>query len=170
MQTVTYDEQAAKFVEQTGLEINKVYKGHYARLGDEVVAQFSITFTRGSRSFTFDFSNSQHESYFATMGGKRCKNPYKYKFFSEYMKNPVNDSAPDGSLRISKVKTPPDNYSILASLTKYDTGTFENFCGDCCFSTDSISAMDMYLAVQKEYSSLTSLFNDGEMELLAEIA
>lgn len=64
----------------------------------------------------------------------------------------------------------PTAYDILACLTKYDPGTFEDFCSELGYDEDSRRAERIYFAVQKEYSQLSKLFTEKQMEELAEIA
>lgn len=54
-------------------------------------------------------------------------------------------------------------------LQKYDIGTFDDFCDELGYSNDSINAQKTYFACQKEYSELTRLFSQKEMEDLQEI-
>lgn len=63
----------------------------------------------------------------------------------------------------------PTAYDILACLTKYDPGTFENFCGDFGYDTDSRSAVKVYKAVRKEWNNVSKLFTESEIEQLQEI-
>lgn len=64
----------------------------------------------------------------------------------------------------------PSAYDLLACLTKYNPGTFENFCGDYGYDTDSRKALKIYKTVVKEWKDLTSIFNEQELEALAEIS
>lgn len=61
--------------------------------------------------------------------------------------------------------TPPDIYSVLACLTKYDPETFEHFCANYGYDTDSRTAEKVYRAVVKEYAAVTRLFGDILEEL-----
>ena len=63
----------------------------------------------------------------------------------------------------------PTPYDILACLTKYDPETFEDFCSEFGYDTDSRSAKKTYKAVVKEWNGIVSLFDDNELELLREI-
>ena len=65
----------------------------------------------------------------------------------------------------------PTAYDILACLTKYDPGTFEDFCSEFGYDydEDSRSAERIYFAAQKEYSQLSKLFTEKQMEELQEI-
>ena len=66
-------------------------------------------------------------------------------------------------------KKSPNSYDVLACLTKYDPGNFENFCSDFGYDTDSKKAEKTYLAVKDEYLNVTRLFTDSEIEILNEI-
>lgn len=59
----------------------------------------------------------------------------------------------------------PSLYDVLACLTKYDPGTFENFCSDFGYDSDSISALKTYKAVCKEWQKVDLLFGDVIDEL-----
>lgn len=64
----------------------------------------------------------------------------------------------------------PNEYDILACLEKYQPeDTFEGFCYEFGYDTDSISALRIYKAVCKQYKALCRLYNEEEMALLAEI-
>lgn len=63
----------------------------------------------------------------------------------------------------------PSEYDVLTCLTKYDAGTFENFCGDFGYDTDSRSAERTYKAVVIEWENVSKLFSESEIEELQEI-
>jgi hypothetical protein len=63
----------------------------------------------------------------------------------------------------------PDAYDILTSLTKYEVGSFEDFCFDMCFDTDSRKAYKTYKAVLREWKNVQLLFTPEQIELLQEI-
>lgn len=48
----------------------------------------------------------------------------------------------------------PSSYDLLACLTKYDPGTFEDFCNEFGYDTDSKKAEKIYKAVVNEYAGL----------------
>src|SRR5574344_492426 len=58
----------------------------------------------------------------------------------------------------------PNAYSILSCLTKYDVGSFEDFCSEFGYDVDSRSAEKIYKAVVKEYEGLSMLYSDEELE------
>ena len=59
----------------------------------------------------------------------------------------------------------PDMYSILSCLTKHDPETFENFCSDYGYDTDSRTAERTYKAVCREWAAVERLFADCIEEL-----
>lgn len=63
----------------------------------------------------------------------------------------------------------PTLYDVLVCLQKYDVGSFEDFCGEFGYDTDSRKAEKTYNAVCKEYENLCRLFTEEELNLLMEI-
>lgn len=68
-----------------------------------------------------------------------------------------------------KMRIPPTAYDVLACLTKYDVGTFENFCSDFGYDTDSRKAYKIYKAVLREWKNIELLFTPEQIEQLQEI-
>jgi len=62
----------------------------------------------------------------------------------------------------------PTAYDILSCLTKYEPGTFENFCSDYGYNSDSRAAEKIYKAVKKEFAGVERVFGDV-LEQLQEI-
>lgn len=73
------------------------------------------------------------------------------------------------SIEKSERNIPPTAYDVLSTLTKYDPGTFEDFCSGYGYDPDSRKAEKTYFAVQKEYAELCKMFNEQEREEMAEI-
>lgn len=63
----------------------------------------------------------------------------------------------------------PRPYDVLACLTKYEVGSFENFCSDYGYNIDSREAYKTYKAVMKEWKNVELLFTPEQIELLQEI-
>jgi hypothetical protein len=63
----------------------------------------------------------------------------------------------------------PSEYSILACLTKYDPGSFEDFCREFGYDLDSKSAERVYAGVKEEWLNVCRIWNDSEIEELCEI-
>lgn len=62
----------------------------------------------------------------------------------------------------------PSKYDILACLTKSDPGSFEDFCRDFGYDSDSRNAYATYEAVCKEWEGVKDVFS-GIHEQLQEI-
>ena len=162
-----YTKQAQDFAAKHSLSMTATYKGHFPRLSEAATAQFSITLTRGTSAYTFDFSDSiindswQHrstETFSKPVQGLPSKLSQKswpttgqpFKAW-QYLCEPVHKT--------------PSLYNILACLTKSDPGTFADFCDDYGYDTDSIKARDTYFAIQEEWSNVSRLFSDCTDEL-----
>lgn len=52
----------------------------------------------------------------------------------------------------------PSSYDILACLTKYNPGSFEEFCNDFGYDADSRKAYDIYLLMCKEWQGVKDVF------------
>ena len=63
----------------------------------------------------------------------------------------------------------PTAYDVLSCLTKYDPGSFDDFCSDFGYDNDSRKAEKTYKAVVKEYNKVNAMFNDV-IEKLADIS
>lgn len=70
---------------------------------------------------------------------------------------------------ISGQGTEPAPYDILSCLTGYDPESFEDFCANYGYDSDSRKAYKTYLAVVKEYENVCKLFTPEQIELLQEI-
>jgi hypothetical protein len=64
----------------------------------------------------------------------------------------------------------PSAYDLLACLTKYDPGSFSDFCDEYGYSNDSIKARDTWRAVGEEFSKVKRFFSAEELEVIGEIA
>ena len=59
----------------------------------------------------------------------------------------------------------PTMYDVLSCLTKYNPGTFEDFCADYDYDTYSRRAERIYKAVCREWKAVERLFGDIIEEL-----
>lgn len=168
-----YEKQAHDFADKHNLTMTAQYLGHYPRLfDDQATANFLVTLTRPNRRpMTFEFSASIHDSWeYFDENGK-----YQFKKIPGLPSNLLGKYKPKTAGRFpagrftffSRIPK-PSLYSILACLTHYEPGTFENFCGDCGYDEDSRKAFDIYQAVLKEWGQVSALFGDC-LEELAEI-
>lgn len=58
--------------------------------------------------------------------------------------------------------TPPDEYDIITCITKSDPGSFEDFCAEFGYDSDSRSAERIYKAVKREWENVLRVFGEGE--------
>lgn len=119
-----------------------------------------------TKTVSFDYWNSyaDEEFNFARSHGYDLPFSYLTKLFGQ---------ADAGNLRVIQNKHKARTvsaYDLLACIQKYDPGTFENFCGDFGYDTDSRKAESTYHAVQKEYQKVSRFFTDAELVELQEIA
>jgi hypothetical protein len=133
---------------------------------------YEITLKRGTREYIFNFGQSIMDSQYYqdsikersyTLNGQNRTGNYILHDIEKFKK-----SFPDGGtqkLKLIKGKE-PSLYKILTCLTKYDPGTFENFCGEFGYDEDSRSAEKTYNAIKEEYMNMCKLFNDEELEIL----
>ena len=67
----------------------------------------------------------------------------------------------------------PTAYSVLAALTKYDVGSFDDFISEFGYDMDTAQARKAaertYKAVVKEYENVCKLFTGEQIELLQDI-
>lgn len=82
-----------------------------------------------------------------------------YKFYIIRNKKVYTDNFAQ-SMAKSKKGIIPDNYDILACITKYDPGTFDDFCQAYGYDNDSIKALKVYKNVKKEWKAINSIFSD----------
>lgn len=83
----------------------------------------------------------------------------KYDFaFGDSIANTQKNSKKDN------LKIKPSEYDILATLTKYDIGDFDDFCSEFGyeFKTEKeyIKIKQLYFDVKEEYKNVINLFND----------
>lgn len=62
-------------------------------------------------------------------------------------------------------KKHPTMYDVLSCFQKSDVGTFENFCDEFGYDTDSRSAEKVYHDVKREWENVERLFGDVLEEL-----
>ena len=129
---------------------------------------YEITLKRGTRDYTFNYGQSiMNSQYYEDLYKKDCT----YALNGEcrtgnYTILDINKYTSGGmSLKLIKGKE-PRLYDILACMTKYDPGTFEDFCSEYGYDEDSRSAEKTYNAVVEEYEAMCRLFSDEELEVL----
>ena len=63
----------------------------------------------------------------------------------------------------------PTPYDVLAVITKFDPGSYDDFCRDFGYDTDSRWAEQTYKAIASEWRSVSRFFTEEEIERLKDI-
>ena len=165
-----YTKQATEFlkkanatikIEFIGLTINREWKENTPR------NLYSITLSSPAGSMTFDFWDSIYNTEvqqmnFTTYAEKRYNRHFDSLNYSEKVKA-------QRELKEKKAAAQPTAYDILACMTKYDPGTFDDFCAEYGYNEDSRTAERIYFAVQKEYTQLAKIFTPEQLEEMQNI-
>lgn len=173
-----YEKQANDFLAKTHTEIKiEFLKNDFHFDGDKEKRDiYEITLRRAGRKFTFNFGNSLNNSgFYYTVGRKITQIDRKFldKTKTELLTHIKRDNSyqflNNGKSDVIHYPTAPTSYDILACLTKYDPGTFEEFCSEFGYDTDSRKAKKTYKAVCKEWLNVCKIWDDAEIEQLSEI-
>ena len=142
-----YGKQALDFCEKYGVEITLTYLGKQKReevFGDDIARDtYSVDIIRNGNKFSLTFS----DSIFNTQKNEERRKGRRY------------------------IQTPAA-YDILAGLTKYDPGDFDDFLHDYGYQITNhreyLKLNCLYLRVKDEYTSVYKMFSDC-MDELSEI-
>jgi len=69
----------------------------------------------------------------------------------------------------SSIGVDPSPYELLASLTKYDPGSFESWCAEFGYNDDSRKAYAQHRGVVREWKKVQRFFSEAELELIREL-
>lgn len=194
-----YETQANNFLKKTGTEFKAVFLKYAKHFDDDTDLRdiYEITLKRGERVYKFNFGQSIAESGYKWVNST-TRQEMKYTFYKDAMQDIQkyprikldtqklsrfgNCSTQEDAFKrysvqtlgsisnlILKCPSVPTAYDVLACLTKYEIGTFKNFCDDFGYNEDSIKAKNVYNAVIDEYNNLKMLYTDKELEDLREI-
>jgi hypothetical protein len=174
-----YIKQATDFLTKTNTTLVVEYLRHGKHFEDDKENRdiYECTLKRGDRQYMFEFGQSLNGSGFFYMRGKRRTEIDRKYLLAEYKKNLMHhigiesarDFNPSNKSDYIHYPKEPNAYDIFACMQKYDIGTFEDFCTEFGYDTDSKKAEKIYKAVEHEYIKLCSLFSPEEMEELQEI-
>ena len=130
----------------------------YTQQAENFAAKYGVTLEILDCEYKPMWNETQKRSVFK-LRLKRGRRSYTFEF---------GQSIKDGN-------TSPDMYSVLACLTKYDVGSFEDFCSEFGYSRydeetgrTNKQTERTYKAVCKEFAAVERLFSDC-MEELQEI-
>jgi hypothetical protein len=151
-----YKKQADDFMTKTGTTMEAVLLGTYKYFADDKDKRdvYKITLKRNGKEYSFDFGQSLANSYYykEAEAQKKAYRANNYGFFKP----------------IKKSELIPTCYDVLASIEKYDTGSFDDWCSNFGYETDSRKALETYLKCQEQFDNINRLFHDV-LDELAEI-
>lgn len=154
---------AVMTIELVGCDIPTHWKGETARHNHY---KFTITTPKGKMEDDFWDSLYHTEVYNMNLDQMCCKLYRRHKNDCSYSDQKIAMHKLDEA----KKKAVPTEYDILACLAKYVPNTFDDFCWEFGYDTDSISALQTYLACQKQWATLCKIFTEEQLEELAEIS
>lgn len=181
MKTTDYNKQANDFLSKTGatMKINFSHNGKHFDDDKQNRDIYEITISKGKRAHTFNFGQSIAKSGLRLQMGKKeifIQLPDSHKHLmlkrnETALRYWIKYHIESNILPFDKIIYPeqPTPYDVLACLQKYDVGSFEDFCNDFGYDTDSRNAEKTYKAVCNEYKNLCRIFTDDEMVLMREI-
>lgn len=119
--------------------------------------------------YTFDFWNSYSDEEYKALGSTKYRRAYDagQLVFRKYDTKLVDDGR--GGLKAVKDMRDVTAYDVLTCITKSDPGTFEDFCGEFGYDSDSKRAEQTYFAVQKEWAKVRRFFTPEELAEIQEI-
>lgn len=175
-----YQKQGTDFLTKHGMEFRVVHIGHdcpsfcedsdagkdmdktntYPRRSHIHGHHYHVTISAKDRGhFTIDFWNSYADEFHNWAIGRLPTWEMNFK---------VRDMVKAERAKSMKPETPRP-YDVLTCITKNDPGSFEEFCSDFGYDTDSRRAEQVYFAVQKEWSKARRFFTSEELEEMQEI-
>ena len=113
----------------------------------------NVKFTILSTEYKKHFQDDKHPRHVFKIKLQRGRNSYSFQFGQS----------------IQADAEEPTIYDVLTCLTKYDPGTFEDFCYEFGYDEDSRKAEKIYKAVCKEFEGMKRLFSSEELNALSYI-
>lgn len=165
-----YTEQAENFlrdagatmkIELQGCAINTMWKEKESR------NLYAVTITTPRGSYTFDFWDSLRNTETTQMTAEQYARKYLHRLWQDMTYTEKNKARAEFAKKQKEAR--PDCYDVLACLTKYAPGTFEDFCGEYGYDEDSRTAERIYIAAQSEFANLKRIFDHEQMEAMQEI-
>lgn len=126
--------------------------------------QQAIDFLTATRT-TFKVFYSHHSKHFAD--DKETRDIYKVKIMNGRGQWTITFG--QSIVKSNYGNTPPTPYDVLACLTKCDPGTFEAFCSEFGYNSDSRKAEKIYKSVVAEWRNVERMFNPQQIEQLQDI-
>ena len=122
---------------------------NYQQQANDFATKHNIKLKINRTTYGYHFEEDEQKRYIFNCTLTRNRKRYTFNF---------GQSFAAGNIK-------PTMYDILTCLTKYDPETFENFCSEYGYNTDSIKALNTYKAVKREFNGVNRLFGDILEEL-----
>lgn len=181
IETPDYNKEVQKFLENSGILMTIIYdKTESSKIFSDRFTKrdiYSISLQRGKKTFTFEFTNSLYDSGIVEILGAAHLRMKDGDYYEEHPRSGLHrfsicELVPPTILNneVKKVtnRVAPSAYDILACLDYFE-GDFEEFCGMFGYDTDSLTAHNTFLAVEKQSWEMAKFFTDAELEQIAEI-
>lgn len=117
----------------------------YEQTANDFAEQYNLKLSIGEPTYKDHWNDGQMRWVFPCKLSRNGKS-YSFKFGQS----------------IAAGKEKPNMYDILACMTKYDPESFEFFCSNYGYDTDSRKAYKTYLSVCREYEGMCRLFDNSE--------
>lgn len=165
-----YTKQAEKILKDAGATMETNLQGRAINTAwkeKQLRNLYAVTITTPRGSYTFDFWDSVRNTEITQMTAQE----YARKHLRRLWEDMTHTEQQKARIELAKAQKEarPDCYDVLACLTKYDPGTFENFCSEYGYDEDSRAAERVYIAVQNEYANLKRIFDPEQLEAMQEI-
>jgi CRISPR/Cas system-associated protein Cas5 (RAMP superfamily) len=149
-----YEEQAEAFCKKHGvtLDIKRQPLDKKSVGTTEKVATYDVLMRRGTEEYQFTFYDSIHNTQMLKAlekGGRVGKN---------YI-----DPVGLGWTKTAKLRKEhtPNSYDILVTITKYDPGSFQDFCSEFGYNEDSKADTKAYNAIVEEYQNVARVLGNA---------
>lgn len=118
----------------------------------------STSFEAKFKTHDFYFADDKEQRDIFRVTLKNKLHTYRFNFGQS-----ISKSTGDGQNK-------PTSYDVLACVTKYEAGSFDDFCSDYGYDNDSRKAHKIYKAVLREWKNIEKLFTPEQIETLQEIS
>ena len=120
--------------------------GNYEQQAENFLKEVNGKVTIKYHSYGKHFEDDKEERNIYLVTISRNNNEYSFKF--------------GDSINNSQKGIEPSIYDVLSCLTKENWADFNQFCGSFGYSEDSIKALKIYKAVQREFEGVNRVFGD----------
>ena len=180
-----YEQQAEKFLQDSGLEFRAVLVGSDCpQFCEEAAAEKDM-----DKVDVFPRKTHIHGKHYRCTISSKGRGHVSFDFWNSYANEEQNFFWYEADSSLNSWITSRENvywdkyrkggrkprltvtaYGLLACLTKCDPGSFDNFCADYGYDEDSRKAESVYRAVQKEWEKVSRFFSTDELAMIQGIS